>query len=142
MSAPIDLLDLVRATSRAVDAAVGDFLGERVALPRLSWALRPHTWWHLVGSVSVLITRTSRTFLGCWRSGRPCWAAPGRAGHAGYGALPPDRPFTHLPMSVRGSYSMATRPVGCSTTSKCRFPSVSTVTSKVIRSPSTPVSDK
>jgi hypothetical protein len=53
MSAPIDLLDLVRASSRAIDAAVGDYLGERVALPRLSWALRPHTWWHLVGSVPV-----------------------------------------------------------------------------------------
>jgi hypothetical protein len=53
MSAPVDLLDLVRVTSRAVDAAVGDFLGARVALPRLSWALRPHTWWHLVGSVPI-----------------------------------------------------------------------------------------
>jgi hypothetical protein len=53
MSAPIDLLDLLRASSRAIDAAVGDFLDERVALPRLSWALRPHTWWHLVGSVPV-----------------------------------------------------------------------------------------
>ena len=51
MSDAVDLFDLVGATSRAVDAAVGDFLGARVALPRLDWALRPHTWWHLVGSV-------------------------------------------------------------------------------------------
>jgi len=80
MGTPIDLLDLVRATNRAVDAAVGDFLGAWVALPRLSWALRPHTWWHLVGSVPEtedvshvlgLLARWA-TVLGCTRRSRTC----------------------------------------------------------------------
>jgi len=73
MGTPIDLPDLVRATNRAVDAAVGDFLGERVALPRLSWALRPHTllaqWATVLGlhPAEPDMPGTAR-YLGGWRA--------------------------------------------------------------------------